>query len=175
MDRTEVRQQGSKLGTDRWLFGTRAATCQGSASGASAQQKRHHSRTGVGRGRCARMLGSAGQLPRCRACCAAAVQAQQGLPHGHSVNSPSVMMGGMVSGASRRYVMMRWIVCVSTCLSVASVSSRSAHQPSRKFSAMILRDQKIACLHNHQHVHPQPSALPAVFGDDPSRHKAHEA
>lgn len=37
--------------------------------------------------------------------------------------------------------MMRWMVCVSTCLSVVSVASRSAHQPSRKFSAMILQSQ----------------------------------
>ena len=42
---------------------------------------------------------------------------------------------------------MRWIVSLSTCLSVASVSSRSAHQASKKFSAIIL--QHAGCKHTY--------------------------
>ena len=45
---------------------------------------------------------------------------------------------------------MRWMVCVSTCLSVESVSSRFSHQPSKKFSAMILHtiDRRGPAIHS---------------------------
>ncbi len=42
-------------------------------------------------------------------------------------------------GRRRRHAMMLWMLRVSTCLSVVSVSSRLCHHFSKKFSAMILQ------------------------------------